>query len=328
MRDVHTGETLMAPEHDRGGSGCEKEQMVFRANRNALRQWLLDVGEEEIDVRYEHRLKSFKGEMGNVRAEFENGAVFRGEWSSRQTDCIRPPEVLPAVVFHGDLELPIPTFHSLLAPYMGKSNILAGVGDSFNTPITIADVTPSAVHLDWSYSRPAFRKESPSSNKEIPDPLFNPTRTLEQARQIPEQLLTDLATAGLAAPFRDILNPAQIRKNGCYNWLSQSVFIPRAGGLDQGIERGVVFVGDAAHAMPIFGGEGGNHALLDAVELVRSLTEGENGNENGVELRRRVNAYYDGAYRRCQGAVRRCRQRFLLLHRPVAEWRALAVKRG
>ena len=74
MRDVSSGETLMAPEHE--GEG--KQQMVFRANRNALRQWLSDVGGEEIDVRYEHRLKSISGAIGSLEAEFENGAVFSG----------------------------------------------------------------------------------------------------------------------------------------------------------------------------------------------------------------------------------------------------------
>ena len=78
MRDVSTGETLMAPDHERPERGCEEQPAVFRSNRNALRQWLCDVGEEELDVRYEHKLKSFSGSLGNVKAEFEHGAIFEG----------------------------------------------------------------------------------------------------------------------------------------------------------------------------------------------------------------------------------------------------------
>ena len=85
--------------------------------------------------------------------------------------------------------------------------------------------------------------------------------------------------------------------------------------------QGVVFAGDAWHAMPIFGGEGGNHALLDSVELAAAIIS-----HSGLSAA--VAAYYDGASRRSQEAVRRSRSRFYVLHRPIAEWRELAEKRA
>ncbi|KAL8817228.1 MAG: hypothetical protein Q9223_003895 [Gallowayella weberi] len=330
MRDVSTGETLMAPDHERPEVGCEEQPVVFRSNRNALRQWLCDVGEEEIDVRYEHKLKSFSGSLRNVKAEFEHGAVFEGSMiiaadglHSTVRKILLPhitPEVLPAVVFHGDLRLSRSDFDKLLRPHMqpsgspSLSNILAGVGDSFNTPITISNITPSKIHLDWSYSR-AVRGPD--------DTLFNPTRTVQEAKVVPEELLKEIGGRTMASPFREIISVEGIRERGCYNWLSCSVFVPRDDGLRKGLEKGVVFMGDSAHAMPIFGGEGGNHALLDAVEFVRELV-GSVGKEGLEDV---ANGYYDSAYRRTQGAVRRCRQRFLLLHRPIEQWRELAVKR-
>lgn len=232
------------------------------------------------------------------------------------------PEILPAVVFHGDLHLTHSQFDTLLRPQMHQrpnphlSNILAGVGDSFNTPITISNITPSKIHLDWSYSRAVTGPE---------DPLFNPTRTVQEAKVVPEELLKEIGGRTMASPFREIIGTEGIRERGCYNWISCSVFVPRDG-LQKGLERGVVYMGDSAHAMPIFGGEGGNHALLDAVEFVRELVGSDAGAEKGG-LEKVANAYYDSAYRRTQGAVRRCRQRFLLLHRPIEQWRELAVKR-
>lgn len=43
--------------------------------------------------------------------------------------------------------------------------------------------------------------------------------------------------------------------------------------MDSAALSGIVFVGDAWHAMPIFGGEGGCHALVDAVELAAVLAK-------------------------------------------------------
>jgi monooxygenase len=71
LRDNGTGEMLVAPE-------LGTERTIIRANRNALRGWLCDCGEEEVDVRYGHKLKRVDGELGNVMAEFENGARYEG----------------------------------------------------------------------------------------------------------------------------------------------------------------------------------------------------------------------------------------------------------
>lgn len=71
LRDNVTGETLVSPEPD-------KKQSIVRANRNALRAWLADCGDEEVDVRYEHELVSFTGQTGNLTAKFSNGSSYEG----------------------------------------------------------------------------------------------------------------------------------------------------------------------------------------------------------------------------------------------------------
>lgn len=77
LRDVSTGKTLLAPPEPEGPAGTS-DRAVFRANRNALRTWLRDHGEREVDVRYEHKLKSFQGEVGNAQVQFENGVRVEG----------------------------------------------------------------------------------------------------------------------------------------------------------------------------------------------------------------------------------------------------------
>ena len=65
-----TGEVLIAQDSN--------PVAAFRANRNALRQWISDCGEEGMDIRYNHRLKSFQSKPSGVHVEFENGARFSG----------------------------------------------------------------------------------------------------------------------------------------------------------------------------------------------------------------------------------------------------------
>jgi monooxygenase len=217
------------------------------------------------------------------------------------------------VVYHGEFRLSKEDFDTLIKPAIGHSNILAGVGDAFNTPITICHINNKHVDLDWSYSR-AIRGEDNDN-----DPLFRPLQTAAEARQVPKELLDEIQSRKLAPPWSQIINEEQIRKNGLFNWLSRCVFLSRPD-LDQAVKHGVVFVGDSWHAMPIFGGEGGNHALLDTVELARAFQE----RSTFDELESAIRTYYDSAWRRCQDAVRRSRQRFYLLHRPMEEWRKFA----
>jgi monooxygenase len=54
----------------------------------------------------------------------------------------------------------------------------------------------------------------------------------------------------------------------------------------------------------------------------------ENIKKEKGELEKAIEVYYDGAWRRCQDAVKRSRQRFYTLHRPMSEWREIAEKRS
>ncbi|KAL4980816.1 FAD/NAD(P)-binding domain-containing protein [Aspergillus desertorum] len=315
MRDNTTGEVLVGP-------AADARPAVMRANRNALRAWMADCGEEELDVRSGHRLKSISGSTGNMTVVFENGAEYHGSLviaadgvHSTARAQILPhivPDVVPVVVYHGEFQISRAEFDRTIRPLSGDANILAGVGDGFNTPITICNVGQTQVHLDWSYSRPARGDH---------DPLFRRTsEKRDQTRELPQALLDEISALKLADPWARYLNPEAIRHHSVFHWTSRCVNMT-TDDARRAARQGIVFAGDAWHAMPIFGGEGGNHALLDSVELAAAIV-------SHSDLSAAVAAYYDGASRRSQEAVRRSRSRFYVLHRPIAEWRELAEKRA
>ena len=220
------------------------------------------------------------------------------------------PEVVPVVVYHGEFKLSHEDFDRIMRPHMGDANILAGVGDGFNTPFTVCNVSKDGVSLDWSYSR--------SSTGEG-DPLYRPNATTEEARQIPQALLDEIAARNLAEPWSTILSPEAIKTHHVFAWVSRCVGMTREE-VDKASAQGVCFAGDSWHAMPIFGGEGGNHAILDGIELAEAIQNAEGDLQNAIKK------FYAGSFKRCQDAVKRSRQRFFVLHRPMSQWVEIAAK--
>lgn len=191
---------------------------------------------------------------------------------------------------------------------MHESNVAIGVGDNVVLGITVNDLTPDNVELSWTYSRPVRGEEGE-------DPLYKPSRPNAEASAIPEELFEELAELGpMAEPFKSMFAPKEARKTARYNWLMRSILIPETLPEPTGVP--VVLMGDAAHAMPIFAGEGGNHALLDGVELGECIAK------NGVDGVS-VEAFYKGAWGRWKGGVDASKKRLGELHKPLVDWRKL-----
>lgn len=175
-------------------------------------------------------------------------------------------------------------------------------------------MTRNVVHMDWSYSRPVS-----ASNDQ--DTLYRPNLSVTEAKQVPPALLDELESRQLAEPWSLFLNREAIESHRVFHWTVRCVHVTRSE-MQHATEQGVVFVGDSWHAMPIFGGEGGNHAIVDGVELAAALTAGPMS-----EIESAIDIYYNQAWKRSQDAVRRSKQRFYALHQPMAHWREIRRKR-
>lgn len=218
----------------------------------------------------------------------------------------------PVILFHGKRRMQVAEWHEIWSTHIGKSTIGAGVGDNFNTFVTVANATKEgSIDLDWTYSRSRIAES---------DPLWMPDRG--EILKVPQHLLKEIRSKDLVPPFSTLVNADDIKKSEVYNWRIWALQVQRRE-LDKATESGVVFIGDAVHAMPIFGGEGGNHAILDAVELAATIAEKKAGfsNTNVTDI---IHSFYDVAYQRGQGAVKRCLQRFLQFHQPMGGWKRVA----
>jgi 2-polyprenyl-6-methoxyphenol hydroxylase-like FAD-dependent oxidoreductase len=78
-------------------------------------------------------------------------------------------------------------------------------------------------------------------------------------------------------------------------------------------KAGLTIIGDAAHVMPPFLGEGANMAMLDAVELANHLTS-----DRHLSLREAMFAFEDGMHRRMAPLIRSSLETQDLLFAPDA----------
>ncbi|OHE95053.1 hypothetical protein CORC01_09710 [Colletotrichum orchidophilum] len=316
IRANETGKSLFNPEPPRTGD----EAVLFRANRSVLLNWLA-LG---VEVRHGHKLTAVRGQPGNVTAVFESGEEVTGSMivaadgvHSSVRNCLLPDlkaQLLPVVLFHGKRRMDTTSWRQIWAPHVGESTIAAGVGHNFNTFVTVANSTgPEAIDLDWTYSRVQQGEK---------DPLWMPDQP--GMIKVPQHLLKEIRAKDLAPPFSALIDADAIKKDKVHNWRIWAVQATR-GDLDKAAETGVVFVGDAVHAMPIFGGEGGNHAILDGVGLA-TLVAGRicGASLTAGDVEAVIREFNDCAHQRGQAAVKRCTQRFSQFHQSIGKWKKVA----
>lgn len=200
---------------------------------------------------------------------------------------------------------------------MDDTNVIIGAGDNSNFAITITNLTPTVVDLNWSFTRPV---------KNDNDALYDPAGGLGDERKVPQELLQELDNSGITEPYSTMISSESIEAHGLFHWIMRSLRVPRED-LNQLAEERVVFVGDAVHGMPIFAGEGGNHALVDAVELGQSLSTAFPGSD-GDNIVACLRNFYDRAFPRWQKGVEDSEQRLHSLHRPIEVWRGIAAMKS
>ena len=221
--------------------------------------------------------------------------------------CILPevnPALIPAMAINGSVNLLRSEFLAGIGKHMGDSQVIVGAADKSAVTISVSNHTESDVHLSWTFTwQPAEPNQYKSDRQSIDD-----------ASKIPSSFYDRLEEIGpLAEPFQSILTLDMARQTAKYNWLMRTVQVPLTN-LLQAANKGIVMIGDAAHAMPIVAGEGANHALLDGVQLGDVLAS------SPASMTQAVQDVYEAQYERWEAGVARSTQCFSDLHNPTKQW--------
>ncbi|KAF3031323.1 hypothetical protein E8E12_001117 [Didymella heteroderae] len=278
--DEDSFKSCVAVDASTGGSGSintegygyrNVEGASFRAHRGKFEELL----REGLDVRWEHTLQ---------KVEREEGAQLALEFADRQTttadvvidvegphSVIRKqflpsanPDILPYVAFNGKRKISRKVFDNLYAPAFKDTTVVEVRHNDIVLNISINEGGEEQTSIGWIYSRPV---------RGLSDALHKPNRSNAAAKTIPQEFFTEVeGLERLSQPFTDVFDAGKLRKERILHWLMRSICISKDE-LQQLGQKGILLIGDAAHAEQIIGGSGANGAIEDGVSVAGWIAE-------------------------------------------------------
>ena len=298
-------------------SGAQVDLGIFRASRKMLEEMLRSHGGEQTSS------PSSSGHCAVDGAGFRDGAsglwlnlangsqieaetliIAEGVHSKLRTELLpgaRAPEVLPFVTYNGKRRMPKATYDELYAPAMDGATTLEMQTDNRLLQLALNDINKetNVVGLSYTYSR----KVRPGDEKD----MHRLDRVTGDAAKIPEAFYEEVTQLrGLPKPFADAFDVEQIKKDRVLHWLMRITCVPPAD-LRELARKGVVLIGDAAHAQPILGGSGGNAAIMDGLQLAEHVFR------QGTA---RLTHFVDEQSPRWEEDAMECRRRIDVMHTP------------
>ncbi|KAI9754352.1 MAG: cystathionine beta-lyase [Chaenotheca gracillima] len=255
----HVGLETMSKSHGRSSS--------MRVHRGKL-ETLLSEG---LDIRRQHSLTGIDHVSQGNHLTFENGqsietsTLIGADGVHSQVRKLVVPQlqfdILPFVVYYGRRRLTLDHFRSTFVPYLKDKTVIESRKGDVLLRITVNEYLDEAVEIGYTFSRPARAQ----------DPLHQPDRPNSDARKIPDELFSEIASlAQLEEPFAEVFDSGEVHEDRLLHWLMRSLTVGPED-LERLASKGVVLLGDSAHAMPILGGEGANAAIMDALEMAEHI---------------------------------------------------------
>lgn len=275
----------------------------FRCHRGKLESVL----REGLDIRWEQCLKDVHMMPQGISLQLEDGSTMKSETlvgADGVHSLIRKSffpncdfHVLPYVVFNGRRSIAIEDYpHEQQTHMAGQATIQALHGNVLFR-IYINEYTPTTVHFGYTYSRPA----------RLDDPLHRPDRPTTGADNIAEEFYVELSQYGqkqLGPGFAEIFDSEMVRQDRVLHWLMRSTVV-RLEDAQYLADQGVWLIGDAAHPIPILGGEGANQVIIDAIRLANHLSNVSKSDKS---------RFLEKRHRQWEGAVHKSERRLSEMH--------------
>lgn len=248
----------------------------LRVNRAALSNIL----ENGLDIRWEHKLSKISSSGKSRSIVFETGAQEStedydlligadGVHSATRAQLDLPKsafdlEVLPYVVFNGKRRIKYSDFpKELLECFENPGGIShAQDGAVLSIKADFWDAKKQLVAVSYTLSRAASEADQPLLNRNIREAETLAQRFVEEVEDLGE----------LPSPFHQVFNPETMPKDRLLHWLMRSALVENKAFEDVASNKGVVLLGDAAHAQPI-PGNGANLAIEDALALAQHINQ-------------------------------------------------------
>lgn len=198
-------------------------------------------------------------------------------------------KVLPYAVINGRTSLSLHKGQQLAGSspqYADGGKVNAQLLGKTRLAYSIYEYGADKATVDFTFSRPAHSD----------DKVHLPNRPNSGARDIPEEFFTELERLQpLEDDFAQVFDPTSAREARLLHWLMRKSLMDRVD-LDELAANGTILIGDAAHALPIIGGNGANEALLDSIQLANLLSG---------EVSQVAKSFYDSRYPAWTAASRR-----------------------
>eukprot|EP01103_Thecamoeba_quadrilineata_P015754 TRINITY_DN5076_c0_g1_i1.p1 TRINITY_DN5076_c0_g1~~TRINITY_DN5076_c0_g1_i1.p1 ORF type:complete len:398 (-),score=67.75 TRINITY_DN5076_c0_g1_i1:60-1253(-) len=287
-----------------------KKGSKLRANRSKLRTWLSDG----LDIKWGKKYQTHETSSGSVRVTFEDGSVAEGaalvgadgilsRVRGTLFDNLKIPfEKAPISIIVGTRILSKEEYESY-ADFFRSGALFFAFGDNSRMLVSIRDMAAdlSKVEVIWYFSWLSDGNEL-SKDEKVAEGIKRVSPYIEPLRKL----------------FRETS-----RDNMYLDLVIRSILLPD-------IKPGLAtLLGDAAHAMTPFRGEGAQHAMLDSVKLGTLLAEAykelrENGKD--IDFASLFKKYEEEMLTRGREAVIQSRSAIRTFHRPIEEHSATAMK--
>lgn len=239
------------------------EPSSFRAHRGRFE----DLLKEGLDIRWDYTLEGVKTD-GCPTLSFANGQSATSEFiigADGPHSAIRKQllpsaklEILPYVAFNGKRRVSREKFDDLYASSFRETTVTEVRHGDIVLNISINEATEEQVSISWIYSRPSHGAS---------DVLHKPNRPNAAAKDIPQEFFTEVEELkGLSQPFEEVFDVGKLREERILHWLMRHIIVSKDTLKHLG-QKGILLMGDAAHAEQIIGGGGANGAIEDGVSL-------------------------------------------------------------